>query len=257
MAKFYEIEKGINIVAAMPVLYIPSKDILVFADTHLGFEEEMARQGVFIPRAQLKKIFKVLDKVFSIIGRNVSKIIINGDLKHSFDRLSKQERIEVRQLIEYLLNKTKELILIRGNHDNFLPIILKEYGIELTMYHVEFVNNVKILFTHGHVVVDEEGDIIIIGHEHPSVALVDKLGLLTKVSCFLKVPLSKGGILIILPSLGAYQAGTRISLAKNSYLSPYVREFGIIEEAIPYAIIEGEGILPLPKLSQLSSILEE
>lgn len=255
----FEILDGIYIINATPTIYLIDNDLLVFADTHLGFEEEMARQGVFIPRAQLRRIIKVLDKVFNVLssGYRVKKVLINGDVKHAFDRLAKQEKYEVRSLLDYLYDKVDEVVIVRGNHDNYLPLITKDYGIELVPYYEIKYRGRKVVFTHGHTFVDVDADLYIIGHEHPSIALIDSLGLVTKAPCYLYLDLDVGSSLLVLPSMGAYQSGTRVSLDKTSYLSPYISEHGLLEKAKPFVIDEDYGVMKLPELSTLSRILSE
>ncbi|MEM4476436.1 MAG: metallophosphoesterase family protein, partial [Desulfurococcaceae archaeon] len=160
-------------------LYIDGINVLVLADAHLGFEEDMARSGFFIPRAQLLKAINYVEKALGYIGE-VSRVVIDGDLKHAFDRLLRQEKLEVKQFLDYLTKerRVKEVVVVRGNHDNFLPIVLKEYGVNLVDSIEYSVAGLKILLTHGHKELDLSHDAVIIGHEHPSINLVDSLGLL-------------------------------------------------------------------------------
>lgn len=244
---------NIYVVDDTRTLFIDGVNALVFADLHLGFEEDMARSGYFIPRAQLSRAMKFIDKALSIIG-NVDSIIIDGDLKHAFDKLLRQERYEVRKFLDYLLSekKIRKVIVVRGNHDNYIPIILRDYNIDLHITYDLSIGDQKILLTHGHLDIDIGGyDIVIIGHEHPSIGIVDELGLLTKVHCYLITPASNGAYIIVLPALGAYQAGNTISLDRDNYLSPIMRKYGLIDEAVPMAIIEDTGVLELPSLDVL------
>ncbi len=250
LRKIYD---NIYVVGDTRTLFIDGVNALVFADLHLGFEEDMARNGYFIPRAQLSRAKKFIDKAFSIIG-DIDTIIIDGDLKHAFDKLLRQERYEVKKFLDYLISEKNinEVIIVRGNHDNYLPIILKDYNIDLHITYDLIVGDQKILLTHGHLDIEIDGyDVVIIGHEHPSIGIVDELGLLTKVHCYLKVPASSGNYIIVLPALGAYQAGNTVSLDRDNYLSPIIRKYGLIEETIPIAILEDTGVLELPRLGIL------
>ena len=250
LRKIYD---NMYIVGDTRTLFIDGVNALVFADLHLGFEEDMARNGYFIPRAQLSRAMKFINKAFSIVD-SIDTIIIDGDLKHAFDKLLRQERYEVKKFLDYLINEKniKEIIIIRGNHDNYIPIILKDYNIGLHITYDLNVGDQKILLTHGHLDIDIGGyDAIIIGHEHPSIGIVDELGLLTKVHCYLKTPTTSETYIIVLPALGAYQAGNTISLDRDNYLSPIMRKYGLIEETIPIAVIEDTGVLELPRLGIL------
>ena len=79
-------------------LYFPEEKILVLGDLHIGYEEYLNEQGVFLPRLQFKEIMKDLEKVFKITGR-VNEIIVLGDLKHEFGSISCQEWKEVREVL--------------------------------------------------------------------------------------------------------------------------------------------------------------
>lgn len=228
-------------------LYIDGVNTLVLADAHLGFEEDMARSGFFIPRAQLSKAINYVEKALSYLG-GVERAVINGDLKHAFNGLLRQEKLEVKQFLEYLTkeHKVKEVVVVRGNHDNFLPLILKEYGARL-IDSIEYrVSGLKILLTHGHRELSLSHDVLIIGHEHPSINLVDSLGLLIKVPCYLRMPTDIGAIIIVLPAIGAYQAGNSISLTRENYLSPIVKKHAVIEDGVPIAIVDDQ-LIELPE----------
>jgi len=234
--------KHIYIVPGEPALYLDGLDAIVINDLHLGFEEALARgldysdksakyfPGMIVPRIQLKKIKESLARINRIIKPR--RIIINGDIKHAFDRLLRQERKEVRDLIEYIISdlKVKELILIRGNHDNFLKLLLKDYGLEL-MRDLEIeLGGETILLTHGHIDVDISGyDAVIIGHEHPSLRCFGTY----KFPSFLFMPTRHDNLVIVVPAMGPYQAGTTITPSPSEYLSPIIRKYCIIERGKP------------------------
>ena len=44
-----EVSDGIDIVGELPAVYIKQHKALVIADTHIGFEEDMADKGFYIP----------------------------------------------------------------------------------------------------------------------------------------------------------------------------------------------------------------
>lgn len=177
--------------------------ILVIADLHLGYEEMMRQQGVFIPKSQFRKIIEDLEKIFKEVDRennkkietagkkqttinkknkdingelrvgnfinkkgeglgvikinkNISEqglsfnkklkeIIILGDLKHEFSEATREEWKEVSELIDYLKKKTEKIILIRGNHDNYLMNIASRLGIEIK----DFYTTENYAFIHG------------------------------------------------------------------------------------------------------------
>ncbi len=227
------------IVPGSPTLYIKENNTLIFADLHLGFEEAVARGldysshktgyavGMFIPKIQLKRILEILRRVFNNV--RPKRIIINGDLKHAFDRLLRQERKEVRILLDFLLeNDVDEIIVVRGNHDNYLPLVLKDYGIDLVKEYVLKIGGKNILFTHGHIDVDIDNyDCIVIGHEHPSLRCFGSY----RFPVYLVMPYNKQKYIIVLPASGPYHPGTHVSLNRDDYLSPIVKKHGRLDLA--------------------------
>ncbi|MGC8953091.1 metallophosphoesterase [Desulfurococcus amylolyticus] len=234
-----EVDTGIYVVAGTPFLYISPSRTLLMADLHLGFEEAASRGliyslrgssgygGIFIPRIQLKRVLQYLDQVSQVI--TIDKIVINGDLKHAFDRLLRQEREEVGELVKRIRDiGVKEVEVVRGNHDNFIKPVLKKLEVEFVDSIEVVVNNKKVLLVHGHEYVDTSGkDIVIIGHEHPSLRCFGAY----RFPVFMKIPLETGGILIIMPATGPYHPGINASINREEYLSPIVRRHAILENA--------------------------
>lgn len=248
---FREKDIDLHIVLGTPILYSRSHNMIIFSDVHLGFEESVARGldyssrrastsyiGMFIPKIQLRNTLKTLSFVFKYL--KPKRVLINGDLKHAFDRLLRQEREEIRELFSYLLsNGIEEIIVVRGNHDNFLPIILKDYGIELMREYELYFNNYKTLFIHGHLEKDiSKYDLVVIGHEHPSLRCFNAY----KFPAFLIVPTTVGNKIIVLPAMSAYHPGTSISLDHNNYLSPLIKKYGILNKARVIVSIEYEKV---------------
>ncbi|MEM3979923.1 MAG: phosphoesterase, partial [Ignisphaera sp.] len=141
-----------------------------------------------------------------------------------------------------------------GNHDTYLLSICRKLGIDV--YDILWLDN--ILVVHGHQDIrDKKGfSLVIMGHEHPSIALKDPVaGHSTKFPCFLLAPLSRGGYVLVLPALGVYQSGTAISTYSESYLSPIMRSEADLDNARPFIIVEGEGVIELPRLELVEDLM--
>ncbi len=250
----YEIYSGVYGVDDLPVAYFVSSDLkaLVVADIHLGFEEYMATKGVYVPRMQLSKAIDIIEKALNTV--NADTLIIVGDVKHLFDKLGRRESRDLHEFLVYVKKKFGRIVLVRGNHDNFIYSLSQRYGIE-------FYESIKVgntLFVHGHKNIDLENSfhLLIMGHEHPSIVLKDPItDAVTKLQCFLKIPLQNGSTAIVLPAAGAYQSGTSVSTSTESYLSPIIRGYGVLKEAKPFAIVENEGLFELPTLSAIEDLL--
>ena len=192
-------------------LYLTKHKILVLSDFHIGYEEELNKKGVLVPRVQYKDVIDRLELIFSKVKPEL--IVINGDLKHEFGAISKQEWKETMQLIDYLKRKGK-LVLIKGNHDTILgPIAEKK---EIKIVDELFVDN--ILITHGHKLPERLADVIIIAHEHPAVNIRSDVRV-EKYKCYLKGKY-EGKTLIVQPSFNLLLEGTDV--ASEGLLSPFL-----------------------------------
>jgi len=192
-------------------LYLTKHKILVLSDFHIGYEEELNKKGVMVPRVQYKDVIDRLELIFSRVKPEL--IVINGDLKHEFGAISKQEWKETMRLIDYLERKGK-LVLIKGNHDTILGPIAEKKDIKV----VDELYVDDILITHGHKIPEKLASVIIIGHEHPAVNI--RCDVRTeKYKCYLKGKY-KGNVLIVQPSFNLLLEGTDVN--SEELLSPFL-----------------------------------
>jgi hypothetical protein len=205
-------------------LYLREEDALIFADLHLGYEEELHKVGMLVPRFQYSEVVSHLEKViFSIKkGGGIGRAVINGDLKHEFGRISEQEWSEVARFLSFLEKHFEEIVLVRGNHDNILGPIAGRKG--LTVVDHLFLDKEKIYIAHGQKIPDDsefdKAQVVIIAHDHPAVSLRDSART-EKVKCFLKGKWKKK-TLIQMPSMCFATMGSD-PLAVES-LSPFLEK---------------------------------
>jgi putative SbcD/Mre11-related phosphoesterase len=184
-------------------LYLRNEDTLVFADLHLGYEEELRKMGMLVPRFQYAEVIAHLEKViFSIKKKGrIARAVINGDLKHEFGRISEQEWSEVVRFLSFLEKHFDETVLVRGNHDNILGPIAGRKGLSV-VDHI-FLDKENSYIAHGQKIPDDvvfkKAQVVIIAHDHPAVSLRDSART-EKVKCFL-VGKWKKKTLIQMPSM--------------------------------------------------------
>ncbi len=245
-----EVIPGVVLLRGLPAVWLRRASTVVIADLHLGYEESMARQGVFLPRLQGSRAVRTIRQVRELTG--AKRLVINGDVKHEFGRLLRSEKLEVARLIKAAFDAGYEdVVLVRGNHDNYVKPVIEALGGSV----VEELREHGALITHGHKRVGEHPGLVIIGHEHPSMS-VNISGVRARFPVFLLVPLEGGeGTVLVLPAAGAYQTGNPVGPDRSGYLSPLIREKGDIGEAVPIIVDEAEGLMPLPKLSILWELL--
>ncbi len=222
------------------------KDHLIISDLHLGYEYALNRQGFMIPRFQYKKIIKRLKEILD--ASNATKIIINGDLKHEFGKISKQEWDEVVDFIEFLKKHFDEIILIKGNHDNFTGFIAEKSGLEV--YENYSVENYIVM--HGDKKPQNfkeiKEDTVIIGHEHPSIGLRGAERV-EKVKCFLKGKVNDKK-LIVMPSFNFITEGSDCLQEKT--ISPFLKKVSLGDfEALA---VENFEVMNFGKINNLLKI---
>lgn len=209
--------------------YLPESETVAISDLHLGFEIYMESEGLFLPRLQMKL---EVERIESILREYApSTIIINGDVKHEFSRNTPQEWIEIRKLFDLLSSRSK-VIVVRGNHDNYILNIAGRFGIEVT----RSSGRGGILFAHGDVLLQEEGkNCTVIGHEHPAIRIVDSVGAYSKFPVFMHLEDRK---VLVLPAFSPFALGTDVLSGFDEFMSPYLKNANPSKATI-YAMVEG------------------
>ncbi len=242
----------VEIIEPYPAVYIPSIDSLVVAELHLGYEEAMVEQGLFLPRVQLKKEMKMLRGVLE--KKRAGRIIVNGDFKHEFSRGGYREYKEIGEMLDFLRESFAEVTLVRGNHDNFLISHARGRGVEL----VEQYTLGDYYFIHGHKVpVDfgrEEAGNVVIAHEHPAVAIYDEIGVKEKIPCFLHGEMRDGRKILVLPAFSPLFQGSEVNtIPQEELLSPILQGYVEVDELEVVGISSAAGALRFSELGSLRS----
>ena len=220
-------------------IYMEEYGTCIVADLHMGYEGFLQHEGVAMPKYQKNVIITRLEKIME--KYEPSKLIIDGDLKHEFGKNLRQEWREVEEILKFLCKRT-EVIIVRGNHDNFLKIIAYRYNVPV----VEEYRMGDVKIVHGDKMVKKEGKIIM-GHEHPSIGIRDKVGAMVKLPCYLV-----GNGIFVLPALSPLATGTDV-VRDEKFLSPILREENIDEFEV-YAINHDE-ILYFSRIKDLKKVM--
>ncbi len=251
-----DLKKSVTVIkpiSSTPAVQIEELNSTIIADVHIGYEEELARSGIFLPRSQLDTILSKIDELYNL--SKTKRFIVNGDVKHSFARPSKRVSKEISIFLSALMSYYSDVIIVKGNHDNYITNIAKKHNIEVMDYFTEK----GILIIHGHKDPGKEFlqqyEYVLIGHEHPSIGIRDEIGHLHKFISILYTPTIINNIIVVLPPFSSLSSGTIISTrSRSSLLSPILKNYGILEEAIPLIIDKELGIIELPKLQLLENL---
>jgi len=249
-----EINKDVMFFKDCYSIYIKSLNAIVLSDLHLGYEGVAAKNGVFLPKLNFKHIIEQIEIMKNNIGKeNVKNIIVVGDIKNEFDEVDDAEIDELFSFVSFLRNelfgKDVEIVLIKGNHDNYVDGYAKE--LKLKIYRQEMLKD-GYLFFHGEEMPNPEyiklANFLITGHEHPAIAIYTQIGEKVKIKCFLYGKYKNKDVLV-LPAICYYASGSEINLIpKEELLSPFLRVIDI-DEMIPISV-EGD-ILVFPKIKNL------
>ena len=178
--------------------------VLVIGDLHIG-ESGGRIEGIDIKERRFDEMIEELNIIFRIINikaegkrKIVDKIILLGDLKHDFSSLSWEERNGLVNLFDYLDDKCEEIIIIRGNHDNYLLNLTSKRRIKIYDNYVWK----GFCFLHGNrdfkEIYRNEIKCWVMGHLHPAIVLREGIKS-EKYKCFLEGSF-KNKKIIVLPS---------------------------------------------------------
>jgi len=195
-------------------VYCREDDALAIADLHLGYEATLQAEHVAIPRFQLQPMLEKLDKLLQRFDPGT--VIINGDLKHEFSHNENQEWDEVEVLLDSLSGR--DVVVVRGNHDNYLQTILSMRSIRLVETHA--ISEGRIVFQHGHLRVMHSASFRIFGHEHPVIRFRDEVGAAVQLPCFLY---DEANRFLVIPAFSPLASGTNVISPESSFMNPWLR----------------------------------
>lgn len=228
--------KDVELIDGLPIAFIKSINAVAISDLHLGYEGIAAKAGVYAPKSNLKKIEEMIGTALEKTG--ATTIIVTGDIKNEFSSVDIDEYNEMLEFVRFAKRKNARLILIKGNHDNFVDRYKTMFDIEIFAQEMQ---EDKYLFFHGEempkIVLKNARksknnevkavDMLVMGHEHPAISLISKIRRREKLKCFLFGEY-RGKQLLVLPAINYLMPGTDINLeSKSRLLSPILKKVDI------------------------------
>ncbi len=203
---------------------------LVVADTHIGFERKLAKDGVFIPDISdrmASQIIHLIDK------HSADTLVILGDLKESIG-VSSSIRAHLTKFVGKITERGVNMILLKGNHDGSIETLLpKKVKImrELTL------GDLVMLHGHAHPRGDvPEGASILTAHVHPRFRNPD---FNRSEGVFVVGKARTGGNFVLMPAFNPLLGGVPL----NSYTPDDARLGVIFSER--YADINSSTVLSI------------
>ncbi len=211
---------------------------VVIGDLHLGYENALEKEGMFIPRINTEAI---RDSLNGILDRyEPERVVLLGDIKHEFQRSSYKSREDVRNIIK-LVDEAAEAIVIRGNHDNFLQNIVASMGINS----LDYIDIMGFRLEHGHV--DSGIRPVIIGHEHPSVKIPGELSGSMKLQCFV---VAKEQGVIVIPPFSPFASGNDLNPGPSAVMAPALKSCDLSKVDV-YGVSD-LGLMELGRLTDVN-----
>ncbi len=217
--------------------------LLVLADYHAGIEAVLSADGIEITSQAASRRERVHER---IVGHEIDRVVILGDLLHAIGDPWDAERRELEQLFAQL---TVPVTVVKGNHDGDIESVLAEIDHEITVAPTSGVRIGDLGFVHGHTWPDSElfeAKSICLGHEHPVVRLEDAVGGSRQEPVWLRGRVDPAGFqdeydthlptdseLIVFPAFNEQSGGTWINIDSQQFLSPF----------LPDGLNEGEAYL--------------
>ena len=155
-----------RIIPTKPVLVLEGKKkSIIAADIHIGFENSMALNGIFIGKnSTTNESIQELTEIIDL--EKPDSVILLGDVKSSIKNITSSEWDEVPLFFKKIREKC-DVILVPGNHDANIQRLIPD---NISMISSTGMADENILFTHGHVMPSDNFshvDKIIMGHLHP------------------------------------------------------------------------------------------
>jgi putative SbcD/Mre11-related phosphoesterase len=218
--------------------------VLVIADYHAGIEVGLRREGVELESGAERR----RRRLCGLVDRErVDRLVVLGDVGHAIGEPSGSERTELESLLEAVTERVP-VTLVRGNHDGEVePVVAGCDDASLVPGHGVRLGTVG--FAHGHTWPDSDAlsaRTLCVGHEHPVVRLEDAVGGRRIERVWLR-----GGVdpapfrehhgadlpvpddIVVFPAFNDRSGGTRINVAGQGFLSPF----------LPDALVDGEAYL--------------
>ncbi len=241
-----------NIYCIDKALFFKKQKLLVISDLQIGQESYLANSGIFVPQFQTNEMIINLKSL--IKKTNAQTVLINGDFKHNFSSALNQEWREISRFILEIKELVKNIVIVKGNHDNFLQNILNQHNIRL----VNFALIDEYLFLHGDKNLDfdlKKYTTLIIGHEQPAIVLRQGFEKF-KIPCFLYGKTFDEKQFILLPSFSPLSSGVEINnIEKKDLLSPILKNNLDLDSLKVIAIDKDAGILKFPEIKKLRELL--
>jgi len=187
-------------------VYVPSVDMLVCADLHLGRGDG---PGYHLPVGDPAVILRALGQLLDRF--DPAEVLIAGDVVDKFGPPDPSVQVMLQRLQDRCSDAGAHLQLIAGNHDRGLAAVSDP---ELPT-EVSRGDESPVVVCHGDQFPTMEGALVIYGHDHPMLTVEG-----ARYPCILEGELPDGTELCQLPSFSPAVSGVQIGADRAGLRSP-------------------------------------
>lgn len=213
--------------------------IIVVGDLHVGIESELRSKGVHVPSQTHR-----MEREIVSLSPSRDRIVLLGDIKNKVPGSTHQEYAELPGFFRALKRHYKVVDIVRGNHDTNIEKFLPD-GINVHPSTGFVIGSVG--FVHGHTWPSPEVmacRTLCIAHNHPTIALEDSLGNVSKEQCWVRFKLREKAYkryvevpeeVIMVPAFNRSLGGSPVNIRSAKLLGPLFTEgMADIDEARVY-----------------------
>ncbi len=227
------------------------RKVLVIADLHVGIEAEYHDAGVTLP-SQTKGLLRRIKSLVEDTG--AEEIVLLGDVKNSIGAIAQQEADEVPNFLKAVADIVP-VHIVPGNHDGSLSKLVPgwaDYPELITVHPATGIVIEGVGLFHGHSYPTPEvakQKVVVMGHQHPSVAFRDDLGTRMSEVCWMRAPIAEepflkrygekpDGEAIVMPAFSEYGSGSPVN-EDDDLLGPFLRNGYVDLEKAKVFLIDG------------------
>ncbi len=227
--------------------------ILAVADLHIGIEAALFEAGVSLP-SQTRKIGRRLRELLETTHSRT--LVLLGDVKHFIPGVSPVERRDIPIFFHEIADAVDEVHIAAGNHDALIRPYLPDF-VEIHRPSGFTIGDAG--FVHGHAWPAKsvmEAKVLIMGHNHPAVVFVDKLGGKTVQPAWVRVPFrrkhkrypSMPKEAVCVPAFNELCGGTPVNDQYARLLGPLLQPDVVRLERARLHLLDGTDLGLLPTL---------
>lgn len=197
-------------------------------DLHVGLESEMRSKGVHVPSQTHR-----MERELIALSPGHDRIVLLGDIKNKVPGSSQQEYAELPRFFRALLRHYARVDVVRGNHDTNIEDFLPP---GVSVHPATGFSLGDVGFVHGHTWPSPEvmaKRTVIMAHNHPTIALEDSLGNVSKEPCWVRLRprevahkryVELPEEVIMVPAFNRSLGGSPINISGGKLLGPLLSE---------------------------------